>query len=84
MWPDREKLALKVGKVCPVDDILADAEPVRGQRGVVRIRLCRSGVNSVPGGTIGLGAESQRKSAPSAPRRRARLGHEQVVAGGQV
>jgi len=33
----------------------------------VRIQLCRSGVNGVPGGTIGLGADSHRKS-PALPR----------------
>src|SRR6266571_8495427 len=38
--------------------------PMRSQSGAkasLRIQLCRSGMNGVPGATIGLGAESHRR-----------------------
>src|SRR5262249_5562773 len=63
VWPDREKLALKV--VPPMMSV-----PMRSQSGAKpgsnRIQLCRSVApagNGVPGGAIGLGAESHRKLA---------------------
>lgn len=57
MMPLREKLALNV--VPPTM-----SAPIRSQSGsrfALRIQLCRSGENGVPGATMGLGAESQRK-----------------------
>src|SRR5262249_28434565 len=57
MTPLREKLALNV--VPPTM-----SAPIRSQSGsrfALRIQLCRSGINGVPGNTMGLGAESQRK-----------------------
>src|SRR5262245_14545162 len=58
--PDREKAALKVGGVVPP----TMSVPMRSQSGsrlASRVQLCRSGAKGVPGATIGLGADSQKK-----------------------
>src|SRR5262249_19698104 len=60
VWPLREKAALKVGGVVPP----TMSVPIRSQSGsrlASRVQLCRSGVKGVPGATIGLGADSQKK-----------------------
>ena len=63
LWPFKEKTPLNVGAgVPPMMSV-----PMRSQSGAspgsLRIQLCRSGVNGVPGATIGFAAESQRKCA---------------------
>lgn len=58
--PSSEKAALNVGGVSPP----TMSVPIRNQSGsscALRIQLCRSGENGVPGDAIGFGADSQRK-----------------------
>src|SRR4051794_5765972 len=56
--PVREKEALNV----PAPMISVPTRSQSGSRSLLRIQVWRSGKNGVPGATIGLGADNQRKS----------------------
>src|SRR5436190_396406 len=57
MVPRRENVPLKV--VLPTMSVPTRSQS--GSRSALRIQAWRSGMKGVPGGTIGFGAESQRK-----------------------
>src|SRR5262245_21234110 len=64
--PDSEKVPLKVGPGAPP----TMSVPTRSQSGLrlaLRIQVCRSPENGVPGASIGLGADSHKKCPEERP-----------------
>jgi len=59
--PLSENAALNVGGGVP-PTMSVPTRSQSGSRAASRVHACRSGVNGVPGGTIGFGADSHRKS----------------------